>query len=366
MSREEILEKRKEIRNQHFAAGGMLVISLLGTIGLLLFILSGILTATDTESLYDCVAENGIMMIFGCFFFFIAIYCWYGFIVNTIIPPKRKILYLLEKEENESKFIDKKGNKFTMLNCDKEEKKYYYVYKTKQYIYKVENECHETITNWAKKERPSYWLNFYSPMGEFHDIMLLPIVYAIATPGILSMIMSKGFDRIYGLIFSAVPIFIIIYDLICKITKDKAENRVLIEQMMKNAVYVILKYLPSIAVTLISSLLTIIIINTSGLIDRLLVLPFLLVSYAILGVYLSQIFGKEKLMALFAKLFILAFLAFWFGILIFGITITIKQDKNYAVILYTLPFWAIGIFIFIKTFFQKEKPVHKTENNINK
>lgn len=366
MSRDEIVERRKEIRNQHFAAGGMLVISLLGTIGLLLFILSGVLDVTDTESLYDCVAQNGMMMIFGGFFFLIALYCWYGFIVNTIIPPKRKILYLSEKQEDECVFIDKRGKKIIITNCNKEEKKYYYVYKTKNYIYRVEEECRETIENWAKKERPSYWMNFYSPMGEYHDIMLLPIVYVIAVPGVLSMIMAKGFDKIYGLIFSAGPLFIIIYDLVCKITESKSKNRELMEQIMNNAINTVLKYLPAIATTIISSFITILFIKTTCLGDKLLFLPFLIASYAILGFYLAQIFGKEKLISLFGKLFILAFLAFWFRMLIFIIVISIKQDKNYAAILYTLPFWAVGIFLFIKMFIKKEKPLKNSKKNTNK
>ena len=69
-----------------------------------------------------------------------------------------------------------------------------------------------------------HWLNFYSPIGNFENLFLLPIVYVILIPGILSFIMSKGEQKIFGIIFSIVPIYIIMYDLIYKIKLKKSSN----------------------------------------------------------------------------------------------------------------------------------------------
>lgn len=74
------------------------------------------------------------------------------------------------------------------------------------------------------KEKKSYWLNLYSPFGNFENICLLPIVYVILLPGILSLFISKGYQKLYGLVYSAFPIFIIIYDLFYKIKLRKSRE----------------------------------------------------------------------------------------------------------------------------------------------
>ena len=218
-----IKEKRKEIRKINFPSGGMIIVSVLGISGLFLIYLSGIFGASSIEMVHDCISKNGMIIIFGLFFLFILLYCWISFFFNVIIPPRKDILYLYKNKNNELYFINKKGKKFTYYNIKVLENRYYYVLKTRDYIYEI---LEETYANWAPREKKSYWLNFYSPIGNFEDIFLLPIVYVILLPGVLSFILSEGFEKIFGVIFSAYPLYIIGYDFIYKIklSKEKDNN----------------------------------------------------------------------------------------------------------------------------------------------
>ena len=99
-------------------------------------------------------------------------------------------------------------------NTDLIENKYYHVLRTRDCIYFVYNEAFET---WIPKEKKSFWLTWYSPAGLFEDIFLLPIVYVGFLPGFLSFLMSEGFDKIWGIIFSAVPGYLVFYDIYFKI-----------------------------------------------------------------------------------------------------------------------------------------------------
>ena len=240
-------KKKEEIRRENFPTAGLVVITIMGGIGLLFVFMSGILDIETYSMLYDCISKNGIMIIFGLFFFFISIYCWIGFFRNIVINPKKEVLYLSKNNENEFFLINKKGKKLYYDNYNnKEENHYYYVLKTYDYIYEVLEECNETFDDLIPKEKKSYWLNFYSPIGNFEEILLLPIIYVMLLPGILSFIMSKGYQKIYGLIFSAIPLYVIIYDLIYKIKLKKSNTNIIDEtnflktyEIIKKIIYII-------------------------------------------------------------------------------------------------------------------------------
>ena len=61
--------ERFEIRKEFFATEGMIIVSVLGIIGLVMVRFSGIFDVMNYDMLYDCVAKNGLMIIFGAFFF---------------------------------------------------------------------------------------------------------------------------------------------------------------------------------------------------------------------------------------------------------------------------------------------------------
>jgi len=345
--------RKKEIRKLYFSTGGLVVVSILGSFGLLLVFLSGILEIENYKILYDCISRNGMMIIFGLFFFCISLYCWIGFFRNIILNPKKEILYLYKNEENEIFFINKKGKKFIYNECNKEENKYYFVMKTHDYIYEVLEECNESFNNLDPKEKKSYWLNFYSPIGKFEDILLLPIIYIAVLPGILSFIMSKGYQKIYGIIFSAIPLYIIVYDLIYKI-KLKKSGTITIDTSKGVNSY---RRLENIIAILGAGILSIILINIflklSDFTSRVIFAPFLGCGLCTFGLSVAKAFKNYKFENIFLKGYIIIFLIYWFGFLIFGTITIIKQEGSYLYGLFLFPFWLAGFFTIYKYFIKK-------------
>ena len=83
-----IKERKKQIRQAYFSTGGMIVISILGIVGLFLFLFSGILNIYDYESFYNCFSKNGMTIIFGGFFIVISILTSYY--ILTLKPLKNR------------------------------------------------------------------------------------------------------------------------------------------------------------------------------------------------------------------------------------------------------------------------------------
>ena len=82
-------------------------------------------------------------------------------------------------------------------------------------------------------------------------------------------------------------------------------------------------------------------IKTPG--HKLLFAPFLLCCGASIGKNLSLLLNADKVAVVFDKLFKVVFFLSWFGFLVVACYVAVK-DGNYKVILFTLPFWAGGLF----------------------
>ena len=91
--------------------------------------------------------------------------------------------------------------------------------------------------------------------------------------------------------------------------------------------------------------------------SKLIFIPFLICSVSQIGKSLSVILNKSKGVALFQKLFVLGFALFWVGFLVMAGFICIR-DKNYQMLLFTIPFWIAGIFII------RSKLLKRTRKNI--
>ncbi len=72
--------------------------------------------------------------------------------------------------------------------------------------------------------------------------------------------------------------------------------------------------------------------------------PFLICSVSMLIAGVASHFQKDKLAFVFNKIFIVGFLLFWFGFLLFATFLCIR-DKNYSMLLFTIPFWLAGIYV---------------------
>lgn len=77
---------------------------------------------------------------------------------------------------------------------------------------------------------------------------------------------------------------------------------------------------------------------------KIIFVPFLICGLSLAGKSLGQIMDREKWVTVFHKLFILGFLLFWFGFLVVAAFISI-QDKNYSLLIFSLPFWLVGIYL---------------------
>lgn len=344
--------KRKEIRKEYFFNSGLIVISVLGLIGVLMIYYSGLFNIKNYEMLYDCIAKNGIMIIFGSFFFIIFL-CYIIFLLlNLVLKPKEEVLYLQNYKNNEMLFLNKKGKKF-IYNGDKNLKvnNYYNVLKTHNIIYEVVN---QTTDTWLPKEKRSYWLNFYSPMGNFENLLVLPIVYVILLPGILSFFMSKGYQKIFGLIYSLVPIYIIIYDLIYKYKLSKSENKTIDDKNLIKSYETLQTIIFFIAASIVCVIIVFIFFNLTDLKYKLIFSPFLGCGICCAGNIYAKAFNNYELANIFSKGYIVIFLVFWFGFLSFWTVGAFKQSGNYLMLIFSIPFWLAGFYVFYKYFIKNK------------
>lgn len=77
---------------------------------------------------------------------------------------------------------------------------------------------------------------------------------------------------------------------------------------------------------------------------KIIFIPFLICSLSMAGRSIARILNKEKMEFVFGKLFVLGFLIFFVGFLIVAGYTSIR-DKNYSLLIFSIPFWLVGIFL---------------------
>lgn len=102
--------------------------------------------------------------------------------------------------------------------------------------------------------------------------------------------------------------------------------------------------------------------NTSN--GKVILLPFLICSVAVLLKNISLLFNKSKYVDLFNRVFTLSFLIFLFGALIFWCYTSIV-NKQYNSLIFSIPFWLASIFIIRKFLFKANNKNHKSKINLN-
>lgn len=390
----DLKDYRKQIMERYFPVGGLIIASFLGVFGFGFIMLSGIYKVRSLEELYQIISNNGFVLIVMTFFFIIAIVIWIAFIQNILVKPKKDILFLY-KSGNTKYFLDRKGKKYDNYECDKKEYKYYYVLKTRDYVYEVLQESLDSENNFEPIEKLSYWRNLYLPFGKFENVVLLPILYIIFIPAVLSFLMSEGSTRLVGIFLMIMPGFFIIYDLIYKIKRKKVINKILnepdsfekkerLDNINNEKELVNMGEKVSKGIIILEDALKVIFsfsfviftiwvfVKGADLITRLAIIPFFICAVA---VFISSILPikeridqnkidsgkvnekkkrkkrKRNLSKIVSNIYAIGFLLFWFGFLIF-FTIGITKQEGYTSILFTLPFWGVGFFaiyfIFVK------------------
>ena len=96
-----------------------------------------------------------------------------------------------------------------------------------------------------------------------------------------------------------------------------------------------------------SIILTNIYIKTPN--GKLILFPFMICSYALTIKYIFLLFDKDKYARLFNKVYSIGFLLFMFGFLIYWCYRGII-DKQYSMLLFSIPFWIAGIYVIRKRF----------------
>ena len=207
-----------------FPFGGMLLVSVLGTIGLglMLFPAIGAIKAKNIT-----IFLNGlILVLFGLIFFIFCSVAWIKFITNVLVKPKIEPLYLFK----ENIFLNRKGRKIYFNSEDLEKNKFYNVYKTTDYIIEIKGESKE---HFELKLKDSFWLNWYSPHGDFKEILLLPILYLFFSIFFFSSIFSPLPYNIVLTLLGIYPLYYIIYDIKKKIEINK-KNQETIKKITKS------------------------------------------------------------------------------------------------------------------------------------
>lgn len=77
---------------------------------------------------------------------------------------------------------------------------------------------------------------------------------------------------------------------------------------------------------------------------KIIFVPFLICSFSMVGKSIARILKKEKMEFVFGKLFVLGFLIFFIGFHVVAGYMSIR-DKNYSLLIFSIPFWLVGIFL---------------------
>ncbi len=87
---------------------------------------------------------------------------------------------------------------------------------------------------------------------------------------------------------------------------------------------------------------------------KIIIIPFIVCGLAIMGKNICLLMNKNKYANIFSKLYVITFLVFWFGFLIWVDYSTIKNNQ-YGSTIFTIPFWLIGIYFVRKKLFKTNK-----------
>ena len=107
----------------------------------------------------------------------------------------------------------------------------------------------------------------------------------------------------------------------------------------------------------ISFLLFFLFINNKGL-TRLMIIPFILCGFAALGKNICLLLGKNNYAKGFSQLYKFSFFAFYFFILLLW-SYSAMKTANYFLLLFTIPFFALGIHSIRKSIFPSTQTTNK-------
>lgn len=81
---------------------------------------------------------------------------------------------------------------------------------------------------------------------------------------------------------------------------------------------------------------------------KLVLIPFLICSFSMLLKNIYSLLGREQYNEVISKVYVIGFLLFWYGFLIF-FTIQSIILKNFQLVIFSIPFYIIGGYIIKKS-----------------
>lgn len=294
---------------------GILLITVLMAFGIGILYFKKIFFIKSLEELWNIFISGGMEIIVSLLFIVVGIFAWIYCIRNALVKPKVDTLYLLEKDQSSSDdhtdvtctFVDRKGKKYYYYDKEYEIGACYKVIKSYDSVLAVIEKSNEVFGE--IKVKASYWMNYYSPMGNYEEIFILPIVYAILLIGFLvfvgSLIGFKGASfiilfpfRLFCSLFFVLPLGLIIYDFIYKYKlkkglvdkndEDDLENRFNIFMMMQITIGNIFRI---IFLIIFNGILWFFLVNAQDNEARLMIVPFVIIAGIML---IKEIFSILK------------------------------------------------------------------------
>lgn len=263
--------------------------------GFLFQCLTGILEVKDSESFKAYLYSGSLVpFLFGLFFEGTSIFLIFWFIKTSITEHrgnKKTLLYLDNIEDKWAEFLDAKGKKYYYdiygSKLKLEQYKYYYGYVHGEVLELIVEESSEKFKK--LKIKRSYWLNWYSPAGNFEDILLLPIIYFIFLVFLIITIMSKGSGRLVGLYLLILPTYLLIYDSIYKIIQRNQSSELPVDdtKMKKSYKYIVLIYI-AVPIIFVSIVLLSTIINTQSAFSKV------FLTAVLIAIYINIIYAMRK------------------------------------------------------------------------
>ena len=166
-------------------------------------------------------------------------------------------------------------------------------------------------------------------------------------PGILSIIMTKGYGKIFGIIYISIPMFYLIYDLIYKLKQNKSQNVI---YKLNKFHEMFLDFLPFVCQLIVLAIIITLMLHTKDTFSKIMFLPFLILIILSTLATLGKSLKNTKLEKIFIKIFYLIFFTFWFGSLTIYL---VKNSFNINNLILTIPFWIAGILAFFEFVIKK-------------
>ena len=108
-----------------------------------------------------------------------------------------------------------------------------------------------------------------------------------------------------------------------------------------------------VSIALANIILFIAFTSTKDITTKIVLIPFIICFISVLFMSLASILNKEIIVKLMNKIYVIGFLIIWIGFLIFATYTIIKQENDYSMLLFTIPFWLVAIFLIYKEFIKK-------------